>query len=181
MKRYVLRTVVCAISLFVTTFLSAQTFYDFTVKDGDSIDFNLSQLKGKVVLVVNTATHCGLTPQYEGLQQLYSRYYEQGLEILDFPCNQFLNQAPGSNAQIRQFCQGKYNTTFSQMAKIEVNGDNTHPLYVFLKNQKCQGEDIKWNFEKFLIDRNGNVVARFSPKTKPAEIEQQIVELLKAK
>lgn len=157
---------------------SEQSFYDFVVKTNDSTDFALRDLQGKVVLVVNTATKCGFTPQYEGLQTLYAKYHEQGFEILDFPCNQFLNQAPGTNAQIREFCQTTYHTTFPQMAKIDVNGDNAHPLYVFLKAAQDNHADIKWNFEKFLIDRQGNVVARFSTKTKPEEIEQQIKEAL---
>lgn len=158
--------------------LHEATIYDFVVKDADSLDYNMDQLKGKVVLIVNTATKCGFTPQYEGLQNLYTKYHEQGLEIIDFPCNQFMQQAPGSNAQIREFCQNTYHTTFRQMAKIEVNGANTHPLYVFLKSQQGNNKDIKWNFEKFLVNRKGQVVERFSTKTKPEEIEQRIVELL---
>ncbi len=161
-----------------TTVSTPQSFYDFVVKAGDSTDYALSELKGKVVLVVNTATKCGFTPQYEGLQALYDKYHEAGLEILDFPCNQFYQQAPGTNAQIREFCQTTYHTAFPQMAKIEVNGDNAHPLYVYLKAVQEDHSDIRWNFEKFLIDRNGKVTARFSTKVKPEEIEQQIKQLI---
>ena len=154
------------------------SIYDFVVKDADSADYAFSQLKDKVVLIVNTATKCGFTPQYEGLQALYDKYKTQGFEIIDFPCNQFMQQAPGTNAQIREFCQTTYKTTFPQMAKIDVNGENTHPLYVYLKS--CQGDnkDIRWNFEKFLINRKGEVVERFSTRTKPEEIEQRIQQLL---
>ena len=154
------------------------SIYDFVVKDADSADYAFSQLKDKIVLIVNTATKCGFTPQYEGLQALYDKYKTQGFEIIDFPCNQFMQQAPGTNAQIREFCQTTYKTTFPQMAKIDVNGENTHPLYVYLKS--CQGDnkDIRWNFEKFLINRKGEVVERFSTRTKPEEIEQRIQQLL---
>lgn len=150
--------------------------YDFTVKDTKMNDVSLKAYEGKVLLVVNTATGCGFTPQYEGLQALYEAYHDQGFEILDFPCNQFLFQAPGSEDKIVDFCHSRYGVTFDQFAKIKVNGSNAEPLYNYLKTQK-EGS-IKWNFTKFLIDREGNVIERYSPKTKPEEIESKIKELL---
>ena len=153
--------------------------YDFTVKTRKGEDFSLSEYKGKVMLIVNTATGCGFTPQYEGLENLYKKYHEKGLEILDFPCNQFAGQAPGTDEEIHEFCTLKYNTTFDQFAKIEVNGKNESPLYTYLKNQK-HGllKAIKWNFTKFLVDREGNVVERFEPTTTPEKTEKDILELL---
>ena len=157
----------------------------------------LNTLKGKVLLIVNTATGCGFTPQYEGLEKLYKKYHDKGLEILDFPCNQFGNQAPGSDDEIHEFCALKYNTSFDQFTKIEVNGDNESPLYTFLKEKIADDviegmknkmsmkaiekisktainkNDIKWNFTKFLVDREGNVVGRYSPTYKPLDMECQ--------
>ena len=154
--------------------------YEITVKNRKNEDVNLSKFKGKVLLIVNTATGCGFTPQYEGLENLYKKYNESGFEILDFPCNQFGNQAPGSNDEIHEFCTLKYNTTFDQFAKIDVNGEKESPLYTFLKSQKkgLFSGDIKWNFTKFLIDRNGNVVGRFSPMVEPKKIEPEIEKLI---
>ncbi|MBQ9607912.1 MAG: glutathione peroxidase [Lachnospiraceae bacterium] len=150
--------------------------YDITVKDNKGSDVSLSKYKGKVLLIVNTATKCGLTPQYEGLEALYEKYHEQGFEILDFPCNQFAFQAPGSDEKIDSFCRLRYDTKFPRFAKIKVNGKDTDPLYVYLKEQKPG--NIKWNFAKFLIDRKGNVVERFAPTDKPdsltAAIEQEL-------
>ncbi|MCR4676219.1 MAG: glutathione peroxidase [Sphaerochaetaceae bacterium] len=154
--------------------------YDFKMKDAKGELVDLSDYKGKVLLIVNTATGCGFTPQYEGLQKLYDTYREKGFEILDFPCNQFGNQAPGSDEEIVSFCTLKYNTTFRQFSKIEVNGKNEAPLYAYLKGQKkgLFGSAIKWNFTKFLIDRNGNVIDRFGPTEIPEKIEDKIVSLL---
>lgn len=154
--------------------------YDFTVKDPKGNDVSLGQYKGKVLLIVNTATGCGFTPQYEGLENLYRKYHDQGFEILDFPCNQFGHQAPGSDAEIGQFCTLNYDTTFPRFKKIDVNGENAAPLYKWLKSQKkgFLNSAIKWNFSKFLIDRNGNVVDRFSPMTKPEKLESDIQKLL---
>ena len=156
------------------------SIYDFNVKKRDGSDFSLSELQGKVLLIVNTATGCGFTPQYEGLQNLYTKYHDKGLEILDFPCNQFGSQGPGSNDEIHEFCTLKYKTEFDQFAKIDVNGDEESPLYTYLKDQKggALGKKIKWNFTKFLVDRSGNVIDRFSPTTTPEKIEQDIVKLL---
>ena len=178
------------------------SIYDYNVKNRKGEDVSLSVFKEKVLIVVNTATGCGFTPQYEGLEKLYKEYHNKGLEILDFPCNQFGNQAPGSDDEIHEFCALKYNTSFDQFAKIDVNGENESELYAYLKNEikddiidgmknklamkaienisstcKKQG-DIKWNFTKFLIDREGKVIARYSPTYKPEDMEEKIKELL---
>jgi len=155
-------------------------FYDFVVKDGLGVDVPLSNYQGKVCLVVNTATGCGFTPQYEGLEALYEKYHDQGLEILDFPCNQFGHQAPGTDEEITSFCKMKYHTSFPQFKKIDVNGDNADPLYKFLKEQQGGklGSKIKWNFTKFLVDRDGNVVARYAPTETPERLDAKIAALL---
>ena len=140
-------------------------FYDFEAKDVTGVTIKMEEYTGKVVLVVNTATECGFTPQYDDLQDLYEKYQEQGLEILDFPCNQFGNQAPGSDEEIASFCDSRFGITFPRFAKIKVNGKEALPLY-------------KWNFTKFLIDRNGNVAARFEPTEDMEIIEAKICELL---
>ncbi|MCM1175134.1 MAG: glutathione peroxidase [Blautia sp.] len=154
--------------------------YDYSVKAQDGKDVMLNDYRGKVLLIVNTATGCGFTPQYEGLQDLYEKYQPRGLEILDFPCNQFGNQAPGSEEEIADFCQSRYGVTFQQFKKIRVNGEDEEPLYTFLKAQKkgVMGSHIKWNFTKFLVDRDGNVTARFAPTVTPEKLEEQIKELL---
>ena len=178
-------------------------FYDLKVKKRDNSDLSLSELKGKVVLVVNTATGCGFTPQYEGLEYLYKKYKEKGFEILDFPCNQFGHQAPGDNDEIHAFCTAKYNTTFDQLNKIDVNGENEDPIFTLLKSEqpkevvkgfknklamkaiykisksRVKDSDISWNFTKFLVDKEGNVVKRYDPTFNPKDIESDIVELLK--
>lgn len=156
------------------------SIYDFKAKDAMGAEVNLSEYKGKVLLIVNTATGCGFTPQYDGLQDLYEKYQSQGLEILDFPCNQFGHQAPGTEEEIVDFCQSRYGVTFRQFAKIEVNGENEHPLYTWLKAQKggFMGSKIKWNFTKFLLDKEGNVIDRYAPTTEPSKIEEKIKELL---
>ena len=156
------------------------SIYSFTVKDGKGNDVPLKNFEGKVMLVVNTATGCGFTPQYKGLEELYEKYHEKGLEILDFPCNQFAGQAPGTNEEIHEFCTLKYKTQFPQLAKINVNGADESPLYTFLKKQKkgVMGSKIKWNFTKFLVDRQGNVVSRFAPTDTPEKIDSKIAALL---
>lgn len=173
--------------------------YDFTVKDIENKEVSLSEYKGKVLLVINGATGCGFTPQYDGLQKLYEKYQNQGLEILDFPSNQFLGQAPGTNEEIVGFCRLNFGVDFKQFSKIEVNGENEEPLYKYLKTtaeeyrnketkefyekvkQFTPGiaeNDIRWNFTKFLIDKEGNVVARFAPNITPEEIDEHIAKLV---
>ncbi len=156
------------------------SIYQYNVNDGKGNLVSLKEYRGKVLLIVNTATQCGFTPQYKSLQTLYEKYQQLGFEILDFPCNQFGNQAPGSNEEIASFCELKYNTTFRQFAKINVNGIKEEPLFTYLKSQQSGvlGEKIKWNFTKFLVDRNGNVVERFAPKTTPEKMEDKIKVLL---
>jgi glutathione peroxidase len=154
--------------------------YDFIVKDAKGNDVSLSAYRGKVLLIVNTATACGFTPQYEGLQELYESHKDRGFEILDFPCNQFGHQAPGTGEEIAAFCTGRFGITFQQFAKIEVNGENESPLYKWLKTQKggVAGSKIKWNFTKFLIDKNGNVVGRYAPTAKPESLVARIEQVL---
>lgn len=154
--------------------------YDFSVKDAKGNMVDLSEYRGKVLLIVNTATGCGFTPQYDGLQDLYEKYKEKGFEILDFPCNQFAGQAPGTEEEIVDFCQSRYGVTFRQFAKIEVNGKNEAPLYTFLKKQKggLLGDNIKWNFTKFLVDKDGNIIERFAPTVKQEKLDEKINNLL---
>lgn len=176
------------------------TVYDLSVKNGQGEPQSLSEYRGKVLLIVNTATKCGLTPQYKGLEALYQKYRDRGFEILDFPSNQFLEQAPGTYEEISSFCTLNYGTTFPRFAKLDVNGVQTDPLYVWLKEQAPkditdekalafeakvgplstfhESDAIKWNFGKFLIDREGNVAARYSPAYEPRELEQAIEDLL---
>ncbi len=156
------------------------SIYDYTVKDGKGNDVPLSIYKGKVLLIVNTATGCGFTPQYNGLEALYEKYRERGFEILDFPCNQFAGQAPGTDEEITSFCTLKFGTTFPQFHKICVNGKNEEPLYTYLKSQisGVAGKNIKWNFTKFLVDREGNVVDRYAPNKKPEALAEEIEKLL---
>ena len=181
-----------------------KTIYDFTVKDKKQNDVSLSTFKGKVLLVVNTASRCGFTPQYEALEAMYERLHERGFEILDFPCNQFGQQAPGTDEEITQFCQLNYGTKFPQFAKADVNGADEMPFFTWLKEQKgfegfdeghkltpllndmlakadpdfAKKADIKWNFTKFLIDREGRVVARFEPTHDMADVEAEAEKLL---
>jgi glutathione peroxidase len=154
--------------------------YDFTVLDTKGNPAPLSAYKGRALLIVNTATHCGFTPQYKALQELYDGLREKGFEILDFPCNQFGKQAPGNAEEIQHFCTLKYHTTFPQFAKIAVNGPDEIPLYNFLKSQKkgVFNPNIKWNFTKFLIDKEGNVIKRYGPNVKPEAIRADIEKLL---
>ena len=150
--------------------MSAKSVHDFTVKNIDGKDVTLSAYKGKITLLVNVASKCGYTPQYEGLQAVYTKYKEQGLEILGFPANNFMGQEPGTNEEIKTFCQTKYNVSFPLFAKISVKGTDIHPLYQFLTSKETNpefGGDITWNFNKFLLDRNGKIIARFETKEKP--------------
>lgn len=150
------------------------TIYDFKATDNKGEEIDLSTYRGKVVLIVNTATGCGYTPQYKGLQEMYDKYKEKGFEILDFPCNGFLFQAPGSDEKIDNFCTLKYNTTFKRFSKIKVNGKDAIPLYKYLTNDPSFGGKIKWNFTKFLIDRNGNILNRFEPNVKPIDFDLEV-------
>ncbi|MDK2968200.1 glutathione peroxidase [Lacrimispora sp.] len=154
--------------------------YDITVRGRNGDLISLSQYKGKTLLIVNTATGCGFTPQYEGLETLYRKYKNQGFEILDFPCNQFGHQAPGTEEEIHEFCTMNYEVSFPQFAKIEVNGSGESPLYSYLKSQKSGflGSKIKWNFTKFLVDKEGTVVNRYSPTDKPEQLEKDILALM---
>ena len=150
--------------------MTAQSFYDFTVKDDAGKDVSLAEYKGKVLLIVNTATRCGFTPQYKDLEPLYQKYHAQGFEILDFPCNQFGQQAPGTIQEIHQFCTANFDIHFPQFDKIDVNGENAHPLYTWLKAQ-AGGGDIKWNFTKFLVGRDGKVIKRYESRDQVSSIE----------
>lgn len=176
--------------------------YDLKVKKRDGSDLELNSLEGKVIIIVNTATGCGFTPQYEALEYLYEKYHDKGLEVLDFPCNQFGHQAPGDDNEIHEFCTAKYQTQFDQLKKIDVNGENEDAVFTFLKEydgeEKIEGiknkmamkgvakisttckkeNDIKWNFTKFLIDKEGNVVGRYSPTFDPKHMEEDILKLL---
>ena len=183
--------------------VSTPTVADFTVRDADGQDVSLSQYKGQVLLVVNTATRCGFTPQYTELESLYEQYADKGFAVLDFPCNQFGGQAPGTIAEIKEFCSGNYNVTFPQFDKVDVNGDAAIPLFTWLKEQKgfegfgegrtaeMMGQmlarqdpdyaakpDIKWNFTKFLVDRKGRVVARFEPTADMKDVAAAVAALL---
>ncbi len=159
----------------------AESIHDFTIKTIDGKEKSLSDYKGKVVLIVNVASKCGYTPQYEGLQDLYEKYKEQGFVVLGFPCNQFRNQEPGTNEEIKDFCTTEYGVTFPMFSKIKVNGDDAHPLYKYLKSEKAGliNDNIKWNFTKFLIDKNGKPLKRFGTPTKPMKIAPDIEEALK--
>ena len=156
------------------------TIYDIPVLHQDGTEGTLKPYEGQVLLIVNTATHCGFTPQYEGLQELYDRYESRGFQVLDFPCNQFGEQAPGTAEEIQDFCTLHYATSFPRFGKIDVNGENEAPLFHFLKQEKggLMGEAIKWNFTKFLIDRQGQVVKRYAPMTTPDAIKKDIEVLL---
>lgn len=173
---------VIAVSLLLNLNLekSTMTVYDFTVKDISGNDICLKDYDGKVLLIVNTATECGFTPQYKDLQDLYLKYGDKGFEVLDFPCNQFGNQAPGTNEELASFCEMKYKTTFRTFGKIDVNGKNADPLFKYMKENSNGffGTAIKWNFTKFLIDRKGKVVKRYAPTTNPSEIGGDIEKLL---
>lgn len=159
---------------------TTQTIYDFEINRLSGEKESLSKYKGSVLLIVNTASECGFTPQYEGLQNLYEELKDQGFVVLGFPCNQFGHQEPGDEKEIKEFCEVNYGVTFPMFEKIEVNGDNTHPLYQYLKSEKggILGSSIKWNFTKFLVDRKGNVLRRYAPTTKPEKLKEDILKLL---
>ena len=157
------------------------SIYDFTVKDIHGKPVKLDRYRGKVMLIVNTASECGFTPQYKGLEAMYEKLHDKGLEVLGFPCNQFGGQEPGGEKEIAQFCELNYGVTFPMFAKVDVNGNNTAPLYKFLKSEKpglLGSEAIKWNFTKFLVDREGNVVKRYAPNDTPESIAKDIEKAL---
>ena len=164
------RLLFCLMAMVGVLTLSAQSIYDFTVKDDAGKDVSLAEYKGKVLLIVNTATRCGFTPQYKDMEPLYQKYHAQGFEILDFPCNQFGQQAPGTIQEIHSFCTANFDIHFPQFDKIDVNGENAHPLYTWLKAQ-AGGGDIKWNFTKFLVGRDGKVIKRYESRDQIATIE----------
>ena len=202
--RKILPTLILAILALIAQPIQAQSIYDFTVKNDEVKDESLADYKGKVLLIVNTATKCGFTPQYKELEALYEKYHAQGFEILDFPCNQFGQQAPGSIAEIHQFCTANFNIQFPQFDKIDVNGKNESPLYTYLKSQKSFGgfnlkdklgslldgmlrkqdvdydkkPSIKWNLTKFLIDQQGRVVKRYEPTDSMEKVGKDIEQML---
>ena len=155
-------------------------FYDFKARKMNGQEVSMNEYEGKVILVVNTASKCGLTPQFKELQEIYEEYKSKGLEILGFPCNQFAKQDSGSNEEIHEFCQLNYGVSFNMFEKIDVNGKDAHPLYKYLKDEAkgLLSKDIKWNFTKFLIDRNGNVTKRYAPTVSPLKIKTDIEKLL---
>jgi glutathione peroxidase len=158
-----------------------RSIYDFTAKSNRGEDKSLQEYRGKVLLIVNTASKCGFTGQYEGLEQLYEELNGKGLEILAFPCNQFAGQEPGSDEEIAAFCETRFHTSFPLFAKIDVNGSNAHPLYEYLKAEApgvLGSKPIKWNFTKFLVDREGRVVKRFAPKDTPQSLRRHIEAIL---
>ncbi|ORY99296.1 thioredoxin-like protein [Syncephalastrum racemosum] len=161
--------------------MASKKFFDFTVKDIKNQDWDLSALKGQVVLVVNVASKCGFTKQYTGLEELYKQYKDRGFTIVGAPCNQFAGQEPGSEEQIQEFCRLTYDVSFPLTAKVDVNGDNESPLFKFLKESQpgiLGLKRVKWNFEKFLVDREGNVVKRYASTTEPKAIAPEIEKLL---
>ena len=178
------------------------SIYDYSIKAQDGSEISMEQYRGKVLLIVNTATGCGFTPQYDPLQDLYEAHQKDGLEILDFPCNQFMNQAPGTDEEIHEFCTGRFGITFPQFSKIDVNGENASPLYKYLTGSTTfagfsgpmalvlkpivkkmdpdykNNGNIKWNFTKFLVDREGNIVARFEPTEDMKNVQKKVEEVL---
>lgn len=160
---------------------ASEGIYGFSAETLDGATVSLDKYRGKVLLIVNTASECGFTPQYQGLQEVYQQYAARGFEVLGFPCNQFGKQEPGDAGQIGAFCEQNYGVTFPMFAKIEVNGSNAHPLYKYLKDKEpglLGIEAIKWNFTKFLVDRSGKVIKRYAPQTKPESITDDTEKLL---
>ena len=161
--------------------MSGESIYDFSVRDIKGNEASMADYKGKVLLIVNTASKCGFTPQFEGLQVLHEELGDQGFEVLGFPCNQFMNQDPANEDAISQFCSLNYGVSFPMFAKVDVNGDGAHPLFQFLKREAkglMGSEKVKWNFTKFLVNRDGQVIRRYAPTAKPADIRSDIEKLL---
>jgi glutathione peroxidase len=183
-KGVMMRVILVSFMLLVANLYGekAMNIYDFSVKSIDGKEVSLSHYQGRVMLIVNVASECGFTSQYEGLQRLHEKYHHEGLSILGFPCNQFLGQEPANEEQIKAFCMTRFGVKFDMFSKIDVNGDDTHPLYAYLKSQAkgiLGSEKIKWNFTKFLVDKEGKVLKRYAPSTKPKEIEEDIVGVLR--
>ena len=186
LSRYYSGVIIAMLILLLTTKIYAKeitmnTIYDIKVKTIKGEETTLEPYKGKVLLIVNVASKCGYTSQYDGLERLYTKYKNKGLAVLGFPCNQFGSQEPGSEAEIQNFCRVNFGVTFPMFSKIKVNGDDTHPLYVHLKSEQpgiLGSEMIKWNFTKFLVDKNGKVIKRYGSSTKPEELEEDIEKLL---
>ncbi|WP_191561036.1 glutathione peroxidase [Metabacillus idriensis] len=158
------------------------SIYDIKIKTINGVEQSMSEFKGKVLVIVNTASKCGFTPQYKALQELYETYQSEGLEILGFPCNQFMSQEPGNEEEIKSFCELNYGVTFPMYAKVDVNGSDAHPLFNHLTKEApgvLGSKAVKWNFTKFLVDKNGKAAERFSPNTDPKEMEEKIQQLLK--
>ena len=157
-----------------------QNYFELSAKANDGSELNLSQYKGKVMLVVNTASKCGFTPQYKGLQALYQKYADKGLVVIGFPCDQFAHQEPGSDGEIAEFCQRNFGVSFPLMAKVEVNGDGAHPVFKHLRKKApgVIGDSIKWNFTKFLVSKDGDKVLRYAPTVEPEALESDIVKAL---
>ena len=157
-----------------------EKIYDFKSTGNKGAEVDFAQFEGKVLMIVNTASKCGFTPQYDGLEELWEKYKDQGLVVIGFPCDQFAHQEPGTDAEIAEFCRLNHGVTFPLMSKIDVNGENAHPIFKYLKSQTggLLGRSIKWNFTKFLISRKGNIIERFSPMTTPASLEEKIKSLL---
>ena len=178
-----MKKIITALMLFlaVTVAQAQESIYDFKVKNDKGQEVSLDQYKGKLLLIVNTATRCGFTPQYKDLEAIYEKYNEQGFEILDFPCNQFGGQAPGTIAEIKEFCSTTYSVKFTQFDKIEVNGENEHPLYTYLKANAENKNNIRWNFTKFLISADGKILKRFEPGDKMEDVETAVAQALEAK
>ena len=159
----------------------SQSIYDFDIETIDGRQVSMSKFRGKVMLIVNTASKCGFTPQFEGLEALYKEHQDKGLEVLGFPCNQFGKQDPGSNEEIAEFCTMKFNIDFPMFAKVDVNGGDAHPLYEYLRKEApgvLGTTGVKWNFTKFLVDGSGQVIERFAPKTTPKELEKAVISAL---
>ena len=175
-----MKKIITAIMLImaVTAISAQENIYSFKVKDDQGKEVSLEQYKGKVLLIVNTATRCGFTPQYKDLEAIYEKYNEQGFEILDFPCNQFGGQAPGTIAEIKEFCSTNYNVKFTQFDKIEVNGENEHPLYTYLKANAENKNNIRWNFTKFLISPDGKILKRFESADKMEDVEAAVAQAI---
>lgn len=175
--RYLILSLLLACSLFAGERMS---IYNIEVKDIDGKTFSLKKYENRVMLIVNVASKCGYTGQYEGLETLHEKYATRGLSILGFPCNQFLSQEPGTEEEIKNFCTSNFGVQFDMFSKIDVNGENTHPLYLYLKKEAggFVTDSIKWNFTKFLVDKDGKVVERYAPSVTPAEIEADIEKLL---